>query len=187
MGKGSLEMSAQKIIDGLIAREGEYSDHPADKGGPTRWGITEKVARASGYGGDMRALPRDYAVAVYTHDYINEPGFNKVLAVSALIGEEMVDTGVNMGVSVPGPWLQRILNALNQQAKLFPDLAVDGDLGPATIAALRAVLMQRGAAGEVAIVRALNCMQGARYLEITENRPANEAFFYGWLTNRIGM
>lgn len=180
-------MSIKKIIEDIIAREGEYSDHPADKGGPTRWGITEKVARSSGYGGDMRDLPRDFAVAVYTHDYISAPGFAQVLAASALIGEEMVDTGVNMGVSVPGPWLQRILNALNQQAKLFPDLTVDGKLGPATMAALRAVLEQRGPAGEVAIVRALNCLQGARYLEITENRPANEAFFYGWLTNRVAL
>jgi lysozyme family protein len=176
-----------KIIDDIIAREGDYNDHPADKGGPTRWGITEKVARARGYAGDMRALPRDFAVAVYTHDYINAPGFNKVLSVSPVIGEELIDTGVNMGVSVPGPWLQRILNGLNQQAKTFPDLVVDGEIGPATIAALRSVLDQRGYSGQVVIARALNCLQGARYLELTEKRPQNEAFFYGWMLNRVGI
>jgi lysozyme family protein len=180
------QVSIQKIINDIIEREGDYSNHPADKGGPTRWGITEVVARASGYGGDMRALSRDFAVSVYTHEYINKPGFARVLGVSSAIGEEMVDTGVNMGVSLPGPWLQRILNALNQQARVFPDLVVDGELGPATISALRSVLDQRGHAGELAIVRALNCLQGARYLEITEKRPANEAFFYGWLLNRVG-
>lgn len=176
-----------KLIDDLIAREGDYSNHPADKGGPTRWGITEAVARASGYAGDMRNLPRDFAAAVYTRKYINDPGFNRVLAVSRTIGEEMIDTGVNMGASLPGPWLQRILNALNQQARTFPDLVVDGSIGPATIAALRSVLEQRGYSGEVAIARALNCLQGARYLEITEKRPANEAFFFGWMVNRVGI
>jgi lysozyme family protein len=107
--------------------------------------------------------------------------------VSKAIGEEMIDTGVNMGVSLPGPWLQRILNALNQEARTFPDLVVDGNLGPATIAALRSVLDQRGYSGEIVIARALNCLQGARYLEITEKRAANEAFFYGWMLNRVGI
>jgi lysozyme family protein len=176
-----------KIIDDLIAREGGYTNHSADLGGPTSYGITEAVARANGYTGLMRDFKRDMAVAIYTRQYINEPGFNKVLAVSQTVGEEMIDTGVNMGVSLPGPWLQRILNALNQQGRTFPDLVVDGALGPATIAALRSVIEQRGYAGEVAIARALNCLQGARYLDITEKRPANEAFFFGWLTNRVGI
>jgi lysozyme family protein len=35
------------LIDALIEREGGYADHPADKGGPTCFGITEAVARAS--------------------------------------------------------------------------------------------------------------------------------------------
>jgi len=174
-----------KIIDGIIEREGEYSDHPADKGGPTRWGITEKVARARGYAGDMRALPRDFAAAVYTHDYISAPGFDKVLEISPLIGEEMIDTGVNMGVSIPGPWLQRILNAMNKQGFLFADLVVDGKIGPATLAGLRLVLAARGKEGEKVIARALNCLQGARYLEITEKRAQNEEFFYGWMLNRV--
>ena len=46
------------LIDGLIEREGGYVDHPADKGGPTCFGITQAVARAQGYAGPMRELPR---------------------------------------------------------------------------------------------------------------------------------
>lgn len=34
-----------RLIDAVIAREGGFSDHPADRGGATRWGITEAVAR----------------------------------------------------------------------------------------------------------------------------------------------
>lgn len=174
-----------RIIDDLIAREGGYVNHPADRGGPTAYGITEAVARANGYTGLMRDLRREMAVSIYTRQYINAPGFNKVLAVSEAIGTEMIDTGVNMGVSIPGPWLQRILNALNQQAQLHPDLVVDGELGPATLAALRAVLDRRGRSGETVIMRALNCLQGARYLELTEAREKNEQFFFGWMLNRV--
>lgn len=174
-----------KLIDDLIEREGGFVDNPNDRGGATCWGITEAVARANWYAGDMRDLPRAFAESIYMRRYVNEPGFDRVLAVSHLIGEEMVDTGVNMGVSLPGPWLQRTLNALNQQQRTFPDLVVDGQLGPATIAALRTVLKQRGKDGEKVIARALNCLQGARYLDITESREKNEAFFFGWLLNRV--
>jgi lysozyme family protein len=180
-------MSVQKIIDDAIEREGgaKFTDHPSDKGGPTRWGITENVARAHGYAGDMRDLPRGFAVAVYTNTYINEPGFSKVLAVSHMIGEELIDTGINIGPGIPGPWLQRILNVLNQQAKAFPDLVVDGAIGPATVKALQSVLAQRGADGELVILRALNCMQGARYVDLTEAREKNEDFFFGWMRTRV--
>ena len=36
-----MDMGIDKLIDSVIAREGEYPNHPADKGGPMRWGITE--------------------------------------------------------------------------------------------------------------------------------------------------
>jgi hypothetical protein len=35
------------------------------------------------------------------------------------------------------------------------------------------------------ILRALNCLQGARYFDITETRAANEEFFFGWMLNRV--
>ncbi|MGN6123997.1 MAG: glycosyl hydrolase 108 family protein, partial [Sphingomonas oligoaromativorans] len=44
-------MDASDLIDELIQREGGYSARPADKGGPTRFGISEAVARAHGYKG----------------------------------------------------------------------------------------------------------------------------------------
>jgi hypothetical protein len=51
-------MSVDTLIDEVISREGGYVDHPADRGGPTMFGITEAVARANGYDGPMRNLPR---------------------------------------------------------------------------------------------------------------------------------
>lgn len=180
-------MDITKIINGIIDREGDYSDHPSDKGGPTRWGITEKVARARGYAGDMRTLPRQFAAAVYTNDYIIAPGFDKVLGLSTRIAEEMIDTGVNMGPHLPGAWLQRVLNALNRQGRDYADIKVDGQIGPATIAALKTLLAKRGMQGEKAVVLALTCQQGVRYLDITEARPQNEDFYFGWLINRVGV
>ena len=54
-----------RIINGIIEREGDYVDNPDDSGGPTRWGITEREARANGYTGAMQALPRYLTYNVY--------------------------------------------------------------------------------------------------------------------------
>ena len=56
-------MDVDELIDDVIGREGGYSNHPADRGGPTRWGITEAVARAHGFAGDMRDFPREDAAS----------------------------------------------------------------------------------------------------------------------------
>ena len=53
--------------------------------------------------------------------------------------------------------------------------------------ALDAFLAIRGkASGEVVLLRALEALQGERYLRLAERRPANESFLYGWLANRVG-
>ena len=63
----------------------------------------------------------------------------------------------------------------------------DGRIGPATLAALDTFLSTRGkSSGETVLLRALEALQGERYLRLAERRPANEAFLYGWLANRIG-
>lgn len=178
-------MSITSIIDGVIGREGRYSDNPNDPGGPTMWGITQKTARDHGYAGLMRDLPRPLAVAIYTKDYVVAPGFDRVNMVSPAIAEELVDTGVNCGPALPGPWLQRALNVFNRQGSDYADVEVDGKIGPATIAALRAFLDKRGKDGEAVLLRMLNCMQGARYLEIAEKNPKLESFTFGWMLNRV--
>lgn len=178
-------MSIQAIIEGVADREGGYVNNPADPGGATCWGITEATARRNGYQGNMRDLPRELAVKIYLNEYVTAPGFMRIAAINTAIAEELVDSGVNCGPARPGPWLQRTLNLLNREQKQFPDLVVDGVLGPATQFALLAVLRQRGKEGERIIIGTLNCLQGAYYVEITEKRAANEEFFFGWMLNRV--
>lgn len=180
-------MSIQKIIESVLEREKGYANNPNDAGGETMWGITIATARRNGYTGAMRDLPRDKAASIYLNEYVIAPGFMRIAAISTAIAEELVDSGVNCGSGRPGPWLQRTLNLMNRQAKLFPDLVVDGVLGAATQTALLCVLRDRGNDGEKVILRALNCLQGAYYMEITERRAANEEFFFGWMLNRVAI
>lgn len=177
----------EALLDELIDREGGYVNHPADRGGATRYGITEAVARAHGYGGAIRALPLAEARAIYRRIYWLRPGFDRLAERSPRVAAELFDTGVNMGPAVAATFLQRALTALNRGGGDYPDLVPDGRIGPETLGALERFLAVRGhGAGETVLLRALEALQGERYLRLAERRPANEAFLYGWLANRIG-
>ena len=180
-------MTKDNIFDVILGKEGGYVDHPNDKGGPTNWGITQATARAHGYTGDMRNLTREQALSILEADYWYGPRFDQVASVSSAIAAELCDTGVNMGPSVPVKWLQRWLNAFNNQQKPYPDLVADGQIGPRSISALKSYLAARGKDGEEVMLRALNCSQGQRYLELAEGRPANESFVYGWVKERVKL
>ncbi len=177
--------SKDEIFDEVLGKEGGYVNHPDDKGGPTKWGITEKVARAHGYLGDMRNLTRGQALEILEADYWYGPRFDQVANLSPDIAAELCDTGVNMGPSVASKMFQRWLNVFNQKGTLYPDMDVDGLIGPRTINALRAYLSKRGGDGELVMLTALNCTQGELYLELAEKREANQSFVYGWLKQRV--
>lgn len=180
-------LTIPQILDGVVATEGGYTNNPDDLGGPTIWGITERVARKNGYDGDMRTMNRNTAKAIYMREYVQRPGFDKVHELNARIGAEVIDTGVNMGTAIAGLMLQRALNALNAKGTLYADIKADGDCGPATITALRSFMSNRGAQAETLMLRVLNCLQGARYIEIAESRQANETFVAGWFLNRVSV
>jgi lysozyme family protein len=180
-------IDVDQMIDGLIEREGGFVANPADKGGQTCFGITEAVARANGYRGSMRQLPREEAAAIYKRLYWLRPRFDQVAKRSGRVAAELFDTGANMGPAVATTFLQRALTALNRNGKDYPDLVPDGRIGAQTLAALDAFFGLRGkAGGATVLLRALEALQGERYLRLAERRPANEAFLYGWLANRIG-
>jgi lysozyme family protein len=92
-----------------------------------------------------------------------------------------------MGTGTAAMFLQRALNALNRMAGDYPDIRVDGAIGPATAAAFAAYLKRNGAKAEAVMLKALNVLQGARYIELAEGRASNETFLNGWLANRVGL
>ena len=179
-------MDVTTLIDELIEREGGFVDHPADRGGPTKYGITERMARMHRYEGAMRDLSRAFAAQIYREVFWETPSFDKVANVAPRLAAELFDTGVNMGTGVAGRFLQRALNGLNRGGRDYADIKVDGIIGPGTLKALNGFIRTRGPAGETVLLKAVEALQGERYLRLAELRPANEAFLYGWLANRIG-
>jgi hypothetical protein len=83
-------------VDDLIEREGGYVNLPSDRGGPTRFGVTEAVARAHGFAGAMAELPRDEAATIYRRLYWLRPRFDQVAERTPRVAAELFDTGANM-------------------------------------------------------------------------------------------
>lgn len=114
-----------RAFDRVLGHEVGYVNHPNDPGGETNWGITVAVARAHGYTGSMRDLPRDVAKEIYRNDY-----WRKVEADSfhPAIGFQLFDLAVNHGPKTAIKLLQRAVG-----------VADDGVIGPITRRAVHAL------------------------------------------------
>ena len=113
-------MNFDDAIKRVLMHEGGNSDHAADPGGKTMYGITEAVARRVGYRGDMRELPIELAKRIYREDYWEEVRADELPPEVRYI---MFDAAVNSGPRQAVVWLQQALGVY-----------VDGVLGPITLA-----------------------------------------------------
>jgi lysozyme family protein len=152
-------MNFLTAFEKLLKHEGNFSDHSADPGGKTRYGVTEAVAREAGYRGDMRELPLDLAQRIYKDKYWDAM---QAEALPADVRYIVFDGAVNSGVTQSAKWLQRACGVKD-----------DGVVGPATIRAANSLTsdgLKRRILG-----------QRLRFMATLPNWPA---FGRGW-ANRI--
>lgn len=117
-------MNFDECFTALLAHEGDFADLENDPGGKTRYGVTEAVARAAGYTGDMPDLPLNLAKTIY------QSQFWEAIRGDELPGEVryvVFDAAAASGVKQSILWLQRALR-----------VNADGVLGPVTLAAAHA-------------------------------------------------
>lgn len=122
-------MTFDEAFTRLLGHEGGYSDHAADPGGKTMWGITERVARAHGFTGDMRTFTRDEAKRIYRADYWEPVRADEL---PPQVRYDVFDGAVNSGVKQSIKWLQRAAGVTD-----------DGIIGPKTLAAVHATVPDR--------------------------------------------
>ena len=181
--KGTAAAVAAAIIAAVLTVEGGYVNNPKDPGGATNHGVTERVAREHGYAGDMRNLTKDQATQIYAQDYIKTPGYEPLLELSPAVAEELVDSAVNAGPGRASRWFQMSLNALNRGGTDYPDLVVDGRVGPGTIRAYEKLIERRGQVKACQLtIKLLDANQAAHYVSLGHL----EAFTPGWVDHRIG-
>ena len=179
-------MSFDQSFARVVGIEGRYSNDPNDAGGETMFGITITTARTFGYRGPMKDMPLTVAEDIYRRGWWDLLRLDDVANIAgARIADELFECGVNIAPSKAAGFLQRALNSFNQRGAHYPDIKADGNLGPATLATLRAFMQRRKLTGEVVMLNALNAQQGAYYLERGEARPQNEDFTFGWFANRV--
>lgn len=177
-------MSVNKLVDGIISREAGYVNHPSDPGGATNWGITQNVARANGYSGHMRDLPKSVAIDIYIREYINRPKFNLIFDIDPVVAEEVIDSGVNAGQSRAAKWFQQSLNVLNRRQVDYADVDEDGAIGPKTIAAFHALRKKRTNSRSL-MLKCLNGLQFMHYYNLSAGNTKFEDFMVGWVDGRI--
>ncbi len=149
-------MNFDLAFDKLMRHEGGFSDHRQDTGGKTRFGITEAVARANGYTGDMRDLPIDKARAIARSEYWNAVRADQL---PELLRYPVFDAAYNSGPVQAIKWLQRALG-----------VADDGKIGPVTL----------GSANSHDPYKTLNRMSAAR-LDFLAGLTSWPAFGRGWV------
>jgi len=163
-----------RILDDLLMREGEYVAHPADRGGPTKYGITaatlgewRRLGRPAD-AADVRALTEEEAREIYREMYYRRPGFDSI-GDDALLNL-VIDSAVHSGPSTVIRWLQAAVG-----------VAQDGVIGPMT----RSLLARADDAPRVyrAVLAARMRYIGAI---IRRNRP-QAVFAEGWLSRLAGF
>ena len=117
-------MNFDAAFAAILKHEGGYVHHPSDPGGATNMGITEAVARKTGYKGTMQDLPVDLAKRIYLEEYWKPMRADEL---PPAVRYAVFDAAVNSGVRQSTLWLQRALG-----------VADDGSLGPKTVAAANA-------------------------------------------------
>ncbi|AFH21375.1 endolysin [Cronobacter phage CR3] len=175
-----VRFSKEGIIRAKVNIEAGYVNNKNDLGGETNHGITIATAREFGYKGAMKDLTVAQALDIYDRGWWQRMWLDDILAISPAIADRLFDFGINSGRANAVKTLQRMLNVLNRQGKLYGDIATDGGMGKNTLAALKAFQKARGDKGIKVLAFALTCHQVSYYTDISEKRQANEEFTYGW-------
>lgn len=168
-----MPQSVDSMISDIIRREGGFVDHPADRGGPTRYGITHKtLARYLGREvtrDDVRQLSRELATEIYRRAYYLEP---RIDALPSSARAFLFDSAVNHGPRRAIKFLQQVLNAAS-----FGPLGVDGLAGPQTRRQARKASETMG----LWLLAALAEERRMFYRLIVERDPSQRVFLKGWM------
>jgi len=179
--------------------EGGYSIHPSDRGGETYKGIARKfhpkwegwivIDMAKKMPGFPDSLRANASMEKSVQEFYKDNYWEKVsgdFLYRQDIANAVFDSAVNMGVAWAGRLLQRTLNILNNNGRYYPDIKVDGKIGPITVAAIKRYYLTSRDDKEAdrIFIFWYNAYRVARYIAIAEKDRSQEIFIRGW-GNRV--
>ena len=161
--------TVKQILEDVLEKEGwpTYTEHPNDRGGPTKGGITlrslESFREKRCTRRELQALKQKDALALLERRYVNQNGI--YLLVNTPIGPQLVDNAVLSGPVLAVKDFQRVFRAR---------IAVDGIIGKQTVAAYEKEDPRR-VGHRLAVRRAL------RLCRHVQKNPDQVVFLSGWI------
>jgi len=171
--------------------EGAYSNDPDDKGAETYCGISRRwfpdwsgwiiIDGMKGHPDFPKILKDINALQNPVKEFYKTNFWNRIKGdqiKEQFIADELFDTVINMNPKKAPEFLQRALNCLNRNQALYPDLIVDGGIGPKTLGCLDKLNSE-----DVKLLfKMLNVLQGTHYIEEMERDHIQEKYCRGWFT-----
>jgi lysozyme family protein len=157
-------MTVDGIIDGILQREGpgiSISRDPADRGGRTRYGISERAHPETWRLGPPHL---EDARAIYIREYVTPFIPLLVAGIDERIRAALIDDAVLSGVETAIRTLQHVVGTTE-----------DGMLGPVTIAAARTVWPPQR------LLIALVQRRAHRLARIVEQDHSQAKWIVGWI------
>ncbi len=171
------------------AIEGGYANDKDDKGGETYRGIARNfnmdwpgwkiIDSMKGQTGFPKCLDSNEELQHLVKKSYKEKewaGIKGDKIQSQAIANEVYDNAVNMGIPTSIEYLQRTINILNRNQKIYPDIKVDGIMGDKTLEALNICIKSNGTNR---VLNVINAYQVSHYLNVMEKNPVNEKYV-GW-------
>lgn len=124
-----VSVTTEEILERVLVAEGwpRYTEHPNDRGGPTKGGVTLRTLEA--WRGrrctraELKRLKKDEALLIFKRQYAEQNGIQKF--DGHIIQPQLVDNAILSGPQTAVRDLQHVVG-----------VAADGIIGPITIAAV---------------------------------------------------
>lgn len=157
-------MSFENALAKTLGFEGGVSDHPLDRGGLTKWGVTQRAYDLYRNRHSQRVRPVTEMDDAEMRELYREDYWQPIQgdALPERLAEMVFDMAVNSGVSAAKRTLQRAVGA-----------HVDGVIGPQTIAAAQLC-------SPIVFLKA----RAAHFRDVVRNDPGQVEFLHGWI-NRL--
>lgn len=181
----------KKAFQRTMEYEGGYVNDPDDPGGETYRGIArrrhpewegwEEIDRVKTAENFPRSLKDNRELDRSVRRFYKERFWDQFWGdrmPDQGIADELFDASVNIGVKVSVTFLQKGLNALNYNASRYNEVREDGIFGEKTLKALTIYLENDQS---IHLLKILNILRGARYLELAAMNPTLEKYLKGWL------
>jgi len=185
----------QEAYEKLYKYEAGYSNNPNDIGRETYngisryyhpewkgWKVIDEAKNYNDFYGYINS--KKDVLNVLEMEFYKEVFWNKIQGdniESQEIATEIFEMAVNIGIVVSVKILQKALNYLNRNGKLYSDTEVDGKLGTNTLKIVNTFFNKDKRDDHKYLVKVINILQGCRYIEILSKNPSQEEFIRGWI------